>query len=371
MSHRRGRSNDFFRICTEKSVVKQQATPDSIITRLAHNTTQPGALRMKFASLNKGPDGQVLLVSKDLQWAITIPGVAPNLREILDIWGRVSPSIDEGYRHLNAGEWKDAIHFDPASCTAPLPRASQLLRDFRSIQFLESGRTIVAENRSLALSNQPVMYLGGSDSLIGPQEDITGRDSWGVDFQAALAVITDRVPMGCPVEEAHQYIRLLVLCNDIAMRNLIPEELYLGTGPLHSIPCSSFSPVAVTPDELGEHWQNGKLHLDIRISINDTPFSRSNCATNTQSSFHELIAQAARFRQLGCGTVISSGPLSRLREGLPDFSSLAEKRLLEKRLHGAAQTEFMNKGDRVRMEILTPDGLSLFGAIEQTYIGTQ
>ncbi|MGI9274357.1 MAG: fumarylacetoacetate hydrolase family protein [Endozoicomonas sp.] len=321
---------------------------------------------MKFASLNKGPDGQILLVSRDLQWAITIPGVGPNLRDILDQWEKLSPSIEEGYQHLNAGEWNDAIHFDPACCTAPLPRASQWLKDSSSLQSHELESPPGGQAISKRPDQQPQMYRGCSDNLLGPREDITGKVSWGVDFQASIAVITDRVPMGCTVEDAHKYIRLVTLCNDITMRNLIPGELSTGLGLIHSKPYSSFSPVAVTPDELGDHWQDGRLNLDIRISFNDTLFGGANRASQVRFNFHEMIACAATTRHLSCGTVISADPVSGIAGGTLECFSLAEQMRLKALRQGASGTDYMQEGDRVKMEILDPDGQSIFGAIEQT-----
>lgn len=325
---------------------------------------------MKFASYKAGRDGELRLVSRDLQKAIAIPGMTISVKHCLDNWERLLPSIDECYQRINDGEWNNkSTDFDTKLCTAPLPRATQWLDGSAYVNHVELARKARGAPMPDSFWTDPLMYQGVSDSLLGPCDTMTGKPEWGVDFEAELAVITNDVPMGCTSEDAHQYIMLVTLCNDISLRNLIPDELNKGFGFLHSKPPSSFGAVAVTPDELGQHWQNGKLNLPMQVSLNGNLFGHPNCATDMTFSFHDLIAHAAKTRPLGRGTIIGSGTVSN-KDKTTGSCCLVEKRMLEIIADGKPKTPYLQTGDSIRIEIKLPDGSPVFGAIEQNFSGT-
>lgn len=321
---------------------------------------------MKLASYKSGRDGELRMVSRNLKQSIAIPGIAANLRDCLDQWERFLPSLEECYQRLNNHEWANAPTFEPSLCTAPLPRAVQWLDGSAYINHVELPHKARGVTVPASLRTEPLMYQSVSDNLLGPCDPITGRESWGIDFEAELAVITDDVPIGCSPEEAHQHIMLLTLCNNISLRNLIPAELDKGFGFLHSKPPGSFGPVVVTPDELRGHWQNGKLNLKMIVTFNNQPFGQPDCAVDMTFSFHELIAHAARTRPLGRGTIISSGTVSN-RDNSTGSRCLVERRMLETIASGQAVTPFLQHGDQVKIEILDSESCSVFGAISQVF----
>jgi fumarylacetoacetate (FAA) hydrolase len=211
----------------------------------------------------------------------------------------------------------------------------------------------------------PLMYQGGSDGFIGPHDDIVaGDEAWGIDLEGEVAVITDDVPYGCPVEEAGKHIRLIMLCNDVSLRNLIPGELTKGFGFFQSKPASSFSPVAVTPDELGAAWRDGRVHLPLLVEVNGQPFGHPHAGTDMVFNFPQLIAHAARTRALAAGTIIGSGTVSNADRSVGS-ACIAEKRMIEQIEAGAPKTPFLKSGDRVRIEMKNAAGESIFGAIDQ------
>ena len=325
---------------------------------------------MKFASYKSGRDGQLHIVSRDLKRAFRITDIVPSLRECLDNWETLLPDLQERHQRINAaGQVDSAKRFHTPSCSAPLPRATQWLDGSAYVNHVELARKARGVPMPDSFWTDPLMYQGGSDNLLGPCDPITGNPDWGVDFEAELAIITDDVPMGCSEEEAHQHIMLVTLCNDLSLRNLIPEELGKGFGFVQSKPPSSFGPVAVTPDELGHYWQEGKLSLPMQVFLNDQPFGHPDCAVDMTFNFHELIAHAAKTRPLGRGTIIGSGTVSN-KDKSTGSCCLVEQRMLEIIASGKPQTRYLQPGDKVRIEITTPDGQSLFGAIEQTFTGS-
>ena len=324
---------------------------------------------MKFASYKSGRDGELYMVSRDLKRAISIPDIACSLRDCLDNWETLLADLRDCYQRINAdGQADNTARFDPARCSAPLPRATQWLDGSAYVNHVELARKARGASMPESFWTNPLMYQGVSDSLLGPCDAITANPDWGVDFEAELAIITDDVPMGCSADNAHQHIMLVTLCNDISLRNLIPEELGKGFGFVQSKPPSSFGPVAVTPDELGDYWQEGKLSLPMQVYLNDRPFGHPDCAVDMTFNFHELIAHAAKTRPLGRGTIIGSGTVSN-KDKSTGSCCLVEQRMLEIIANGQPQTPYLKPGDRVRIEITTPDGQSLFGAIEQTFAG--
>ena len=247
---------------------------------------------------------------------------------------------------------------------APLPRATQWLDGSAYVNHVELARKSRGAQMPDSFWHDPLMYQGGSDHLLGPCDTITGKEQWGVDFEAELAVITGDVPLGCRPEEAEQHIRLITLCNDISLRNLVAPELAKGFGFVQSKPASAFGPVAVTMDEISDFWHEGKLHLPMSVYLNDNLFGAPDCGTDMVFSFPQLIAHAAKTRHLGCGTIIGSGTVSNVDRG-KGSCCLVEKRMLEILEHGEASTSWLKSGDNVKIEINTPQRQSIWGAINQ------
>ncbi|WP_263079074.1 fumarylacetoacetate hydrolase family protein [Endozoicomonas sp. Mp262] len=321
---------------------------------------------MKLATKKtQNPDGQLYLVSRDLKTMVSVPDIAPSLRYALDYWDKAAPQLESTYQQLNLGLCRQAESFIPDTLTAPLPRATQWLDGSAYVNHVELARKARGAEMPESFWTDPLMYQGISDQLLGPTEPITGKEAWGVDFEAELAVITGDVPQGCPAEEAQQHIRLITLCNDISLRNLVAAELAKGFGFLQSKPASAFGPVAVTPDEIQPHWQDGKLHLPVTVQLNDQPFGSPDCGTDMVFSFHQLIAHAAKTRKLGSGTIIGSGTISNTNKS-KGSCCLVEKRMLEIIEFGEAKTPWLKTGDKVNIEIKDHKGESIWGGIEQT-----
>jgi fumarylacetoacetate (FAA) hydrolase len=330
---------------------------------------------MKLASLKHGRDGRLIVVSGDLARAATVPGVAATLQQALDDWITVEPELRRLAAALEADSLDGAFEFDPSACAAPLPRAFQWADGSAYVNHVELVRKARGAEMPASFWHEPLMYQGGSDDFIGARDDIPlPSDEWGVDFEGEIAVITDDVPMGTPADRAPGHIRLLMLVNDVSLRGLIPGELEKGFGFYQSKPASSFSPVAVTPDELGSAWSDAKVHLPLLSHFNGRPFGKPDAGTDMTFSFAELIAHAARTRNLGAGTIIGSGTVSNrqgtghgsaIAEGGVGYSCIAELRMIEAIRDGAPATPFMRFGDRVRIEMLDEQGRSVFGAIDQ------
>jgi fumarylacetoacetate (FAA) hydrolase len=268
--------------------------------------------------------------------------------------------------------------FDPARCMAPLPRAYQWADGSAYVNHVELVRRARGAAMPASFWTDPLMYQGGSDAFIGPCDAIEVADeAWGIDLEGEIAVVTGDVPMGASAAEAAEHIRLLMLVNDVSLRNLIPAELAKGFGFFHGKPSTAFSPVAATPDELGPAWQGGRVHLPLLASVNGKPLGRPDAGVDMTFAFPELIAHAAKTRRLGAGTIIGSGTVSNRSEDGPGrpvemggagYTCLAEVRTVETILEGAPKTPFLKFGDRVRIEMLDAAGRSIFGAIDQKVV---
>jgi fumarylacetoacetate (FAA) hydrolase len=321
---------------------------------------------MKLATLNDGTrDGQLIVVSRDLKTAVVADGIARTLQRTLDDWSFISPQLDDLYRALNEGKARRGFDFEPKNCMAPLPRAFQWADGSAYVNHVELVRKARNADMPASFWEEPLMYQGGSDDFIGPCDDIElQHEEWGIDFESEVAVVTDDVPMGATPDQAHQQIRLLMLANDVSLRNLIPEELAKGFGFLQSKPATSFSPVAVTPDELGEAWRDSKVHLPLRSSWNGKLVGQPNAGVDMVFNFAQLVSHLARTRNVRAGSIIGSGTVSN-KDAKKGYSCIAEKRCLELIADGKPTTGFMSFGDTIRIEMLDADGKSIFGAIDQ------
>ena len=330
---------------------------------------------MKLSSLNQGRDGRLVVVSRDLTRATDAFFIVPTLQGALDDWSRVEPRLRDLSAQLELGS-VPSFRFHEHDCASPLPRAYQWADGSAYVNHVELVRRARGAEMPASFWTDPLMYQGGSDSFLGPRDPIPALDeAHGIDFEAEVAVITGDVPMGATREEAAAAIRLVVLVNDVSLRNLIPAELAKGFGFFHAKPSSALSPAAVTPDELGEAWDGGRLHLPLLSSLNGAPFGKPNAGADMTFDFPALIAHAARTRSLGAGTIIGSGTVSNrdggggpgrpIAEGGLGYSCIAEQRTVETILRGEARTPFMRFGDTIRIEMKDRAGHSIFGAIEQ------
>lgn len=320
---------------------------------------------MKLASLNQGRDGVLVVVSRDLARAMKVPAIAATLQAALDDWAVLQPRLEAVYQRLNDHLEPDAFAFDQGACHSPLPRAYHWADGSAYVNHVELVRKARGAEMPDSFWHEPLMYQGGADSFIPPHSPIRLADeAWGIDLEAELAVVTDDVPMGIGAQQATGHIRLLMLVNDVSLRNLIPGELAKGFGFYQSKPSSSFSPVAVTPDELGDAWRAGKVHRPLVSHLNGELFGQPDAGTDMTFDFPTLVAHAARTRPLGAGTIIGSGTVSNYDRSAGS-SCLAEKRMLELIEHGAPKTPFLAFGDRVRIEMFDAAGHSIFGAIDQ------
>ncbi|MBF5093138.1 fumarylacetoacetate hydrolase family protein [Azospirillum sp. INR13] len=333
---------------------------------------------MKLASLKAGGrDGTLVVVSRDLTRATPVAEIARTLQAALDDWTALAPKLEEAYRALNADP-AAGRPFDPAAAASPLPRAYQWADGSAYVNHVELVRKARGAEMPPSFWTDPLMYQGCSDSFLAPTDPIpAATEAWGIDFEAEIAVVTGDVPMGVPAETAGGHIRLLMLVNDVSLRNLIPAELGKGFGFFQSKPASSFSPVAVTPDELGDSWDGGKLHRPLVTTLNGEPFGCPNAGVDMTFDFPTLIAHAAKTRRLAAGSIVGSGTVSNKLDGGPGkpvdaggvgYSCLAELRMIETIEHGAPKTPFMRFGDRVRIELFDKDGASVFGAIDQQVV---
>ncbi|UQY35142.1 fumarylacetoacetate hydrolase family protein [Pseudomonas fulva] len=320
---------------------------------------------MKLASLNRGRDGELVVVSRDLSRAVRVAQIAPTLQAALDDWASKRPQLEAIYQRLNDGLEAAAFDFEQSACHSPLPRAYHWADGSAYVNHVELVRKARGAEMPESFWHEPLMYQGGSDTFIAPQAPIRlGDEAWGIDLEAELAVITDDVPMGATPAQAAGHIQLLMLVNDVSLRNLVPGELAKGFGFYQSKPSSSFSPVAVTPDELGDSWREGRVHRPLVSHINGALFGQPDAGTDMTFDFPTLVAHAARTRPLGSGTIIGSGTVSNYDRSAGS-SCLAEKRMLEVIEHGEAKTPFLKFGDRVRIEMFDGAGASIFGAIDQ------
>jgi fumarylacetoacetate (FAA) hydrolase len=327
---------------------------------------------MKLASLKSGRDGKLVVVSKDLTRAAAVPNVA-TLQQAFDGWGEIAPKLEREAVLLARGQ-APAIPFRAADCAAPLPRAYQWADGSAYLAHMERVRKARGAEMPPSFFEDPLLYQGGSTNFLGPTDPVPLADeSWGIDFESEIGVITDDVPMGVSAHDAGSHIKLIVLLNDISLRNLIPAELAKGFGFFQGKAWTSFSPVAVTPDELRLVWNGSSIDLPLLTTLNGVPFGRPNAARDMTFGFPELIAHAAKTRPLGAGSIIGAGTVANRDESVGS-SCIAERRAIEMIAHGEPRTPFLKFGDRVRIEMLDADGGSVFGAIDQVierYEGSQ
>ena len=322
---------------------------------------------MKLASLKGTRDGRLCVVSKNLSHATLVPDIASTLQYALDNWQTKAPALQEIYQKLNAQQIPHAFPFDPQQCTAPLPRAFQWADGSAYVNHVELVRKARNAEMPKEFWTDPLMYQGGSDCFLGPTDPIPVADEqYGIDFESEIAIITNDVPMATATQNAGQHIVLLMLVNDVSLRNLIPNELGKGFGFFQSKPASSFSPVAVTPDELGTAWDGERVHLPLLSYLNETLFGQPNAGVDMTFSFPQLLAHAAKTRPLCAGTIIGSGTVSNVDRSAGS-SCIAEKRMLEIIAHGSATTPFMHFGDTIRIEMLFEER-NVFGSIQQQVV---
>ena len=331
---------------------------------------------MKLASLKSGRDGQLVVVSNDLTKMVVASDVAGTLQGALDNWGSVAPQLAELHQKLEAGDVEGQA-FVQEDCASPLPRAYQWADGSAYVNHVELVRKARNAEMPETFWTDPLMYQGGSDSFLGPRDNIVmpQSDGFGIDFEAEVAVIVDDVPMGVSADDALNHIKLVMIVNDVSLRGLIPGELAKGFGFFQSKPSSAFSPVCVTPDELGDAWQQGKVHLPLVSHLNGDVFGQPEAGVDMTFHFGQLVAHAAKTRPLVAGTVIGSGTVSNkldggpgkpVKEGGVGYSCIAEIRMIETIQNGKPSTPFMQFGDSVQIEMFDKDGKSIFGRIAQT-----
>lgn len=321
---------------------------------------------MKLASLKDGGrDGSLVVVSRDLSMAVRAKSVAPTLREAVENWSAVRDGLEALAAMLNAGRAEAAFRLDVRDLAAPLPRAFQWCDGSAYLSHAELVRKARGAEMPAALYEDPLLYQGGSDGFLGPTDAISLADeSWGIDLEAEVAIVTDDVPMGCPASAAGSHIVLIMIANDVSLRNLIPTEVAKGFGFFLSKPATAFSPVALTPDELGGAWDGRRLALPMVTHVNGALLGNPDAGADLNFDFTRLIAHAATSRHLSAGTIIGSGTVAN-RDRARGFSCLQEKRMWEKLTFGEIRSPLLRFGDTVRIEMFDAAGQSLFGAIEQ------
>ncbi|WP_419904096.1 fumarylacetoacetate hydrolase family protein [Kiloniella sp.] len=334
---------------------------------------------MKLATYKNGSrDGKLVIVSRDLSRCVTVASIAPTLQFALDNWSETSPKLEDVYSSLNEGGVDGAFEFEQTLCMSPLPRSYQWADGSAYVNHVELVRKARGAELPESFWTDPLMYQGGSDSFIGPRDDIPlGSESWGIDFEAEIAVITDDMPMGASPEQAAGHIKLLMLVNDVSLRGLIPGELAKGFGFFQSKPSSAFSPVAITPDELGSDWNEGKVHLPLLSTLNGELFGKPEAGIDMTFDFPTIVSHAAKTRPLGAGAIVGSGTVSNKLDGGPGkhvseggvgYSCIAEVRMIETISSGSPQTSFMKFGDQISIEMNDKNGASIFGRIDQKIV---
>jgi fumarylacetoacetate (FAA) hydrolase len=320
---------------------------------------------MKLATIQaNNRDGVLVVVNRNLSKAKLIPKIALTMQSALDNWQEVEPQLQETYHQINEDE-SECFDFDINRLCAPLPRAYQWLDGSAYLSHVERVRKARGADMPDDFYDEPLMYQGASDNMLGPYDPITAASQdWGIDFEAEVGVITDDVEYGVSLKDAASHIKLLVLINDISLRNLIPAELAKGFGFLQGKPASAFSPVAVTPDELGSAWADNKLQGALTVTWNGQLFGNANAGDDMQFNFARLIHHAAKSRKLSAGTIIGSGTVSNY-DSTKGYSCIVEKRVVEIIETGTARTDFLKYGDMIRIEMLDNQGQTIFGAIEQ------
>lgn len=329
---------------------------------------------MKLATYKDGSrDGQLVVVSRDLSTAHYATGIAHRLQQVLDDWNFLAPQLEDLYLTLNQGKARHAFPFEPAMCMAPLPRAYQWADGSAYLNHVELVRAARNADVPASFYEDPLMYQGGSDDLLGPCDPVVvPSEDFGIDFEAEIAVVTGDVPMWVTPEQALDGIRLLMLANDVSLRNLIPAELAKGFGFFQSKPATAFSPVAVTPDELGDAWQGGRVHLSLQSTWNGRRVGMCEAGPEMVFHFGQLVAHMARTRRVRAGSIVGSGTVSNQavevdghKQWPKGYSCIAEKRAIETILDGQPSTAYMKFGDTIRIEMKGRDGQSVFGAIDQ------
>lgn len=324
---------------------------------------------MKLATYkDSSRDGQLVVVSRDLSTAHYATGIAGKLQQVLDDWNFMSPQLQDLYEALNQGKARHAFPFEPSRCMAPLPRAYQWADGSAYINHVELVRKARNAEVPESFYTNPLMYQGGSDDFIGPCDDVVvASEEFGIDFEAEIAVITGDVPMRATPEQALEGVRLLMLANDVSLRNLIPDELAKGFGFFQSKPATAFSPVAVTLDEVGDAWDKGRLHMTLQSTWNGRKVGMCEAGPEMTFSFGQLIAHICKTRNVRAGSIIGSGTVSN-KDWSHGYSCIAEKRAIETIEDGKPKTEFMKFGDTIRIEAKGKDGQSVFGAIDQKVV---
>jgi len=336
---------------------------------------------MKLATYKDGSrDGQLVVVSRDLTQAHYATHIANRLQQVLDDWNYLSPQLQNLYDALNAGRARHAFTFEASQCMAPLPRAYQWADGSAYLNHVELVRKARGAEVPASFYTDPLMYQGGSDDFLGPCDPIVcANEAWGIDFEAEVAVITADIPMGSSPERALDGVRLLMLANDVSLRNLIPDELAKGFGFVQSKPATAFSPVAVTPDELGSAWAKGRVHLPLQSTWNGRKVGLCDAGPDMTFHFGQLVAHLAKTRNVRAGSIVGSGTVSnpgvtkgtgaKSRTDWPKgYSCIAEKRAMEMLQDGQPSTPYMRYGDTIRIEMKGVDGHSVFGAIEQEVV---
>ena len=324
---------------------------------------------MKLASLKRGGrDGTLIVVSRDLAHAVIASGIAPTLQAALDDWHNAAPRLNALSEALNAGQATDAFQVEADDLAAPLPRAYEFVDGSAYLPHVERVRRARNAEVPQSFYVDPLMYQATSAQFIGPTDPVrVVSEEYGIDLEAEVVVVTDDVPMAVSAAAAMDHIQLIGLVNDVSLRNLIPDELAKGFGFLQSKPRSALSPVLVTPDELGEFWREGKLHRRLVTHIDGQLFGEPDAGSDMQFNFAQLIAHAAKTRNLIAGTIVGSGTVANQDESV-GASCLAEKRMLEIIASGKPSTPFLRFGQTVRIEMFDDAGMSLFGAIDQEIV---
>jgi fumarylacetoacetate (FAA) hydrolase len=311
----------------------------------------------------------LVVVTRDLQRVIAVPQIAATMQGALDRWAEAEPRLREAARTLEAGT-DQGVAFDPKAVAAPLPRAHHWVDGSAYVNHVELVRKARGAEMPASFWTDPLVYQGGSDDLLGATDDLRmPSEEFGIDLEAEVAVITDDVPMSTAAEEARRHIKLLMLVNDWSLRNLIPAELAKGFGFYQSKPATTFSPVAVTPEELGPAWDGAKVHLPLVSHVNGVLFGKPLAGVDMTFDFPQLIAHATKTRRMGAGSIVGSGTISNYDRSLGS-SCIAERRVLEQLEQGAARTPFLKNGDRVRIEMFDAAEQSIFGAIDQRVVIT-
>ena len=330
---------------------------------------------MKLASLRRAGlrDGEPVVVDRTLSTCASAAAITPSIQRALETWDLVAPRLQALYEALNAGTAAAVLPFDPVACESPLPRAYQWLDGSSYLNHVELVRKARGAAVPASFYDDPLMYQGGSDSFIGPRDAVVAEEAWGIDFEAEVAVVTGDLPIGATLAQALASVRLVMLANDVSLRHLLRAEIAKELGFVQSKPATAFTPVAVTPDELGDAWRDGKLHLPMTVHLNGKLFGRPDAGRDMSFDFSRLIAHAAKTREIEAGSIFGSGTVSNKQGGLwgssvdnggVGYCCIAEVRMYETIEQAKPHTPFMRLGDTVRIEMTGSDGASVFGAIE-------